>query len=411
MNTEPLAHDLFLLMLNLSQLRSQTRILAVFLEAMNSLQPQLRLQLLEDEQDASLSIEIATTKSKFGRISIESTEELANADLALIRNAVGMLAIILENRVQASLLADENLRLEAAVQARTAELEATNEALKEEIRERQRNAAALRKSNQHLKATLEKLQQTQEHMLQQERLAAVGQLAAGIAHEFNNILSSIVLYTQMALYNQQVPDATRKQLKTVVKEAQHATDLVQKVTDFGRQAIIECQPLAMVPFLHEVVALMQRTLPQNIALELMYEPEGAAGHGHIVNADAARIQQAIVNLALNVRDAMPNGGQLTISLVTLENQDIQCVNCGRVTGGTWVEVTISDTGIGIPPDVLPHIFEPFFTTRAPLGHGLGLAQVYGIVKQHKGHLNVETQLGEGTTFSLYWPALNVSPQK
>lgn len=128
-----------------------------------------------------------------------------------------------------------------------------------------------------------------------------------------------------------------------------------------------------------------------------------------VNADLTRIQQAIVNLALNARDAMPGGGELHIAMSRTAGQEIQCVDCGPVIGGEWIQVTVTDTGTGIAPDVLPRIFEPFFTTRAPLGHGLGLAQVYGIVKQHGGHLDVQTQVGQGTTFRLYWPALSAEP--
>jgi CheY-like chemotaxis protein len=102
---------------------------------------------------------------------------------------------------------------------------------------------------------------------------------------------------------------------------------------------------------------------------------------------------------------MPNGGELHVTLSRVVDREIQCVDCGPVIGGEWIQVTITDTGTGIAPDVLHRIFEPFFTTRAPLGHGLGLSQVYGIVKQHGGHIDVQTQVGQGTTFKLYWPAL------
>jgi CheY-like chemotaxis protein len=119
-----------------------------------------------------------------------------------------------------------------------------------------------------------------------------------------------------------------------------------------------------------------------------------------------------VNLALNARDAMTKGGELHIAVSrTTAADSIKCVTCGQVVAGDWVMVTVKDTGTGIPPDVLPHIFEPFFTTKAPLGSGLGLAQVYGIVKQHGGHVYVETEVGQGTTFRLYWPTLQVSPSE
>jgi CheY-like chemotaxis protein len=150
----------------------------------------------------------------------------------------------------------------------------------------------------------------------------------------------------------------------------------------------------------EVIKLLQRTLPESIQVELAFEPGEYA-----VNADLTRIQQAIVNLALNARDAMPSGGELCIALSRTAGQEIQCVECGPVIGGEWIQVAVTDTGTGIAPDALPRIFEPFFTARAPLGHGLGLSQVCGIVKQHGGHIEVETEVGQGTTFRLYWPAL------
>jgi len=174
--------------------------------------------------------------------------------------------------------------------------------------------------------------------------------------------------------------------------------------DFGRQAVLRRETLNLEPLLDKTVALLGRTLPESVRIDLALEPGD-----YVVNADPARVQQAIVNLALNARDAMPDGGELHIALSRVQGEEIDCVDCGRVVGGEWVQVTVTDTGTGIPAEVLPHIFEPFFTTRAPLGHGLGLAQVYGIVKQHEGHLEVETEVGLGTTFRLYWPALSVAP--
>ena len=218
-------------------------------------------------------------------------------------------------------------------------------------------------------------------MVHQERLAAVGQLAAGIAHDFNNILASIALYSQMSLRTAELPPRVRQRLEVIAQQTVHAADLVQQILDFSRRAVLERQPVALDSFMKEVIKLLQRTLPESIQVDLALEPGE-----YVINADLTRIQQTIVNLALNARDAMPNGGQLHIALSSSSGQDIQCVDCGPVLGGEWVQVAVTDTGTGIAPDVLPRVFEPFFTTRAPLGHGLGLSQVYGIVKQHEGHI-------------------------
>jgi two-component system, cell cycle sensor histidine kinase and response regulator CckA len=271
-----------------------------------------------------------------------------------------------------------------------------------DITERVRAEEALQESKQRLEETLAELREMQEQMLHQERLAAVGQLSAGIAHDFNNILASIVLYTQMSLQMSELSPTIRKRVEVIAREADRAAGLVQQMLDFGRRAVLRRESLDLEPLLGETIVLLGRTLPENVRTDLTFEPGD-----YFINADPERVQQAVVNLALNARDAMPDGGELHIGLSRIEDGEINCVDCGRVVGGEWVQVTVTDTGTGIAEEVLPHIFEPFFTTRAPLGHGLGLAQTYGIVKQHEGHLEVETEVGRGTTFKLYWPALSV----
>lgn len=271
-----------------------------------------------------------------------------------------------------------------------------------ERRDEQRNRAekALHKSHFHLEETLRKLRDTQEQIMQQERLAAVGQLAAGIAHDFNNILASIILYTEMSLLTGKPNPEIREWLEVIAEQADNGKELVQQILDFGRRALVRSRPLDMDSFLADVVKLLKRTLPESVQVELTSEPGE-----HAINADATRIQQVIVNLALNARDAMPNGGKLHISLSLIEGEAFNSIESDRIVEGKWIRVIVSDTGMGIAPDILPHIFEPFFTTKAPLGHGLGLAQAYGIVKQHEGHIEVQSEIGSGTTFKLYWPAI------
>jgi len=242
----------------------------------------------------------------------------------------------------------------------------------------------------------------QAQLQQQERLAAVGQLASGIAHDFNNIMAIIVLYAQMGLRATDTSPRLRERLEIVTQQARRATDLIQQILDFSRQAVLERRPVNLIPFLKEVVKLLERTVPENINIDLI-----CGADEYIVNADLTRLQQAVMNLVVNARDAMPEGGALRIDLSrSSETNEARCVICGGGIEGEWLRLRVTDTGTGIPSDVLPHIFEPFFTTKeAGKGSGLGLAQVYGIVAQHEGHISVTTKIRKGTTFTVYLPEL------
>lgn len=243
---------------------------------------------------------------------------------------------------------------------------------------------------------------------QQERLAAVGQLAAGIAHDFNNIMASIVLYAQMLAQSQDLSKSHREKIEVINQQAWHASRLIEQILDFSRRGVLEPQSLDLLPLLKEQVKLLARTLPEHITIELIY-----AQDGYTVFADPTRIQQMLTNLAVNARDAMPDGGRLRIELEQVIIEQGQLPRLPEMADGEWVRLAVSDTGMGIVPDVLPYIFEPFFTTKGPgQGSGLGLAQVHGIVGQHGGHISVETEAGEGATFSIYLPLLKgISTEK
>ncbi len=246
--------------------------------------------------------------------------------------------------------------------------------------------------------------QVQERIQQQERLAAVGQLAAGIAHDFNNILTSIIGYAELVRIAPNIPDSARLDLKRIVQQSQRAAHLIRQILDFSRQSIIEKRPMDMVSFLTETLKLLERTIPEDIRIGLEIEPGE-----YMLKADPTQIQQALANLAVNARDAMLTGGALQFRLSSLDLTAGERPPCPEMLPGNWLALSVSDTGTGIPPDVLPHIYEPFFTQKAVgEGVGLGLAQVYGIVKQHEGHINVESQVGQGTTFTLYFPVLPLS---
>jgi signal transduction histidine kinase/ActR/RegA family two-component response regulator len=251
-----------------------------------------------------------------------------------------------------------------------------------------------------VKEEITQRKQLEEAHRRQERLAAVGQLAAGIAHDFNNILAAIALYSQIVGQSPEVGEKNRERMEVINQQVTHASKLIGQILDFSRQSVLERRPLSLVPLLKEQVNLLKRTLPENIAIEL------AVGPGdQMVNADPTRMQQMLTNLAVNARDAMPEGGRLRFSLETLPVGVCRTILAPKIDSSQCVRLIISDTGTGIPPSVLAHIFDPFYTTKAKgEGTGLGLAQVYGIVGQHHGHINVESQLAVGTVFTVYLPA-------
>jgi two-component system cell cycle sensor histidine kinase/response regulator CckA len=243
--------------------------------------------------------------------------------------------------------------------------------------------------------------EAEQRIQQQERLAAVGQLAAGIAHDFNNIMATVILYAQLSARDEELSERNRRRMETICQQALHASNLIQQILDFTRRTVLDRRILDLVPLLKDQVQLLRRTLPENIAVKMAYGADE-----YTISGDLTRMRQVIVNLALNARDAMPEGGELRIDLarVSYESQDVTPVR--EMPAGEWVRVTVSDSGTGIPADTLPHIFDPFFTTKAPgEGTGLGLAQVHGIIGSHQGFIDVQTEIGNGTTFAIYLPAL------
>jgi GAF domain-containing protein/ActR/RegA family two-component response regulator len=239
--------------------------------------------------------------------------------------------------------------------------------------------------------------ENQARIQMQERLATVGQLAAGIAHDFNNIMAAIVVYADLLKRDPNLPPTSRDRLAIIQNQVQRAASLIRQILDFSRRSVMEQSMLDLLPFIKELDKLMRRVLPESIRLELSYQPGM-----YLVNADPTRLQQVFMNLAVNACDATPEGGRLHFKLDRVQVKDSERPPCADLTPGEWIRISVQDTGEGIPPEVLPHIFEPFFTTK-PVGQGtgLGLAQAYGIIKQHDGFIDVHSQVGEGTTFHIY----------
>jgi len=241
----------------------------------------------------------------------------------------------------------------------------------------------------------------EETLRQQERLATVGQLAAGIAHDFNNILTSIIGFAEVLNQHEGMPDSARAYLKPIIEGGLRAAHLVRQILDFSRQSFAMMQPLDLATLLQESLIFLESLVPEGIHIHLEIGPEA-----YWVSADPGQIQQVLTNLAVNARDAMPEGGELRLRLSHLTLRPGDTPPSSGMEPGEWITLAVSDTGTGISPDVLPHIYEPFFTTKeVGQGTGLGLSQVYGIVKQHQGFIEVEAEVGKGTTFTIYLPGL------
>jgi PAS domain S-box-containing protein len=246
------------------------------------------------------------------------------------------------------------------------------------------------------------LQQAQEQLALGQRMEAIGQLSGGIAHDFNNLLMIVIGNIERA---QRVagamsgPTATNLQrlLGSAIRGAQRAATLTHRLLAFARRQPLTPKRLDLNKFVAGIGEFLQRSLGETIDIEV----SGAAGLWP-VEADVAQLESALVNLAINARDAMPNGGKLTIEALNTVLDYDYCQKNPEVAPGQYVLIAVTDTGIGMPEDVLTRAFEPFFTTK-DIGHGtgLGLSQVYGFVKQSGGHVKIYSEVGQGTTVKIY----------
>ncbi len=239
----------------------------------------------------------------------------------------------------------------------------------------------------------------QQRIQQQDRLAAIGQLAAGIAHDFNNILQGIIGFARLLSRRSDLPEDVRRRLRLIAEQGERGAQLVHQILDFSRRSIPHRRPLALDTLVKETLYWLEESLPKTIELHVNIAPGT-----YPVHADSTQIQQVLTNLVLNARDAMPEGGILEVRLDRVRYRSEEELPIPELRPGEWIRLQVSDTGVGIPEEILPHIFEPFFTTKEPdRGTGLGLAQVYGIIQQHEGYTSVESTPGQGTTFTIYLP--------
>ena len=239
--------------------------------------------------------------------------------------------------------------------------------------------------------------------LQQTRkMKALGQLTGGVAHDFNNILGIIMGYTNMALdrFGDQLPDKVITYLNTSIKASERAKGLVAKMLTFSRSRTEDERPLQLAPLVEENLEMLRSILPSSIQVEFDYEPDLPS-----VVLDPSHMQQLLMNLCLNARDAMEGSGKLSIGLGWQRNIFEECASCHRRIEGDWMELWVRDNGTGMSPDVIEHLFEPFFTTKeVGKGTGMGMAVIHGIISDHSGHILVETEVGLGSTFRILLPA-------
>jgi two-component system cell cycle sensor histidine kinase/response regulator CckA len=235
-----------------------------------------------------------------------------------------------------------------------------------------------------------------------ERLAAVGQLAAGVAHDFNNILTVVVGVAERLSSDATLARPVREKLELIAQQGHRGSHLIRQILDFSRRSTVtDRRHLELEPFLKDVAKFLNGAIPENIVLTTTVAAAGPYG----VRADATLLQQVLLNLVVNSRDAMPAGGCIGIELSRITIPTGGPSPVADMPAGAWVLLSVSDTGSGMPPEVLQHAFEPFFTTKEQgKGAGLGLAQVYGLIKQHDGFIDVRSAVGRGTTFSIYLPA-------
>jgi nitrogen-specific signal transduction histidine kinase/ActR/RegA family two-component response regulator len=238
-------------------------------------------------------------------------------------------------------------------------------------------------------------------LIHAQKMEAVGILAGGIAHDFNNTLQGILGYTQMLLLDMPEGTPESSKLRQIEAAALRASELTKQLLTFSRRIESKPRPIDLKKEVRQVENLLRRTIPRMIDIDLRLESEH-----NIINADPPQIEQAIMNLGINARDAMPGGGKLIIETENaVLDEKYSRTQLGAVPGN-YVMLSISDNGTGMDKDTLEHIFEPFFTTKDPgKGTGLGLAIVYGIVKDHGGYIECRSELGEGTTFKIYFPVL------
>jgi two-component system, cell cycle sensor histidine kinase and response regulator CckA len=242
----------------------------------------------------------------------------------------------------------------------------------------------------------------EEPLRQAQKMEAIGRLAGGIAHDFNNLLQVISGYSDMLLRRLPRRSPLRQYVQEIKDVGEQGAILTRQLMTVSRRPLLQPQVLELKSIINKITPILQRILGEDIELRTVVEP--TLGR---VNTDPGQLEQVILNLTVNARDAMPQGGRLTLEAMNVEVQEPLNDQQVGMAPGEYIKLTVSDTGIGMDADTLSHIFEPFFTTKEPgKGTGLGLFTVYGIVSQNGGIMRVESTPGAGSTFTIYWPRVD-----
>lgn len=249
------------------------------------------------------------------------------------------------------------------------------------------------------------LRQIEEQLVQAQKMNAIGQLAGGVAHDFNNVLQAIIGYSDLLLGQHRPTDPSYQDIMQIKQNANRAAGLVRQLLAFSRRQTLLPQVLNLKDTLSDLSSMLRRVLGEKVGLELK--------HGRDlwpVRADGSQLGSVIINLAVNARDAMPGGGTLTIRTSNLGKEELHDCSVKDMPEGDYVMIEVSDTGHGIAPEIMEKIFEPFFTTKdIGKGTGLGLSMVFGFIKQSGGYIDVQSEVGKGTLFKICLPRYIASP--
>jgi two-component system cell cycle sensor histidine kinase/response regulator CckA len=275
-------------------------------------------------------------------------------------------------------------------------LQRSHDDLERHVQER---TEALTRINAALEAEIAERERVEAHLRQAQKMEAIGQLAGGVAHDFNNLLTVIIGHSEILLKRLAGDASLREGVEEINKAGNRAADLTRQLLAYSRKQILAPQTLNLNSVVTEVSRMLQRLIGEDIELIVDLQPALRS-----VRSDQAQIERVILNLGINARDAMTRGGKLLIRTSDAEVSEFAAQPYVGLPPGSYVRLTVTDTGHGMDERVKSHLFEPFFTTKAQgKGTGLGLATVYGIVKQSDGYIYVDSEVGSGTTFSLYLP--------